>query len=613
MKRKNLLWACVLTALFIFKFTVFYVSADLPLIGIGYPFTMVFFGMLAYCIFSARKSSARKKWVQYLLLDAVVSIVMFIDLYYNTYYDQLPVLGLLSLISMMQKMQGGTVEELFDISFLLMVADLPLILALLIKKVDFSIPKVRWMPIVSVSLSGLLLFSIFTNTQWDIPTAMQHSELFTYHARDVKNFLTGYKTVEAQEVLADGRVAEYVQTSIQKSPYHGIAKERNLILVQMESIQDFVIGASYNGQEIAPNLTALLGNDTIYFDHYYQQIGKGGTSDAEFASLNSLLPVMYGQSYTLFQDDSFYGLPWLLRDQGYETAAMHGYIADFWNRNQAYPVQGFQHFYSEKDYTLTRENKVGWSIGDEDFFQQSISYMKQLSKPFFSFLITLTSHCPYDITEMYNGITLAPEHQDTWFGNYLNSVHYTDAAIGKFIETLKKEGLYEDSILVFYGDHFGLMSSEPECNALMSEFLGYKYDYDQMMNIPLLIHIPGSGVSLTRSVAGGQIDLMPTLLDLMGYSDHVRMALGSNLLTKESGFVASQAYMLKGSFFTDEVAFEMARDGIFENSRAWNTKTHEEIQDLEPFRWLSEESAKLADFSAALLKENVLAQFTDAK
>ena len=240
---------------------------------------------------------------------------------------------------------------------------------------------------------------------------MQHSELFTYHARDVKNFLTGYKTVEAQEVLADGRVAEYVQTSIQKSPYHGIAKERNLILVQMESIQDFVIGASYNGQEIAPNLTALLGNDTIYFDHYYQQIGKGGTSDAEFASLNSLLPVMYGQSYTLFQDDSFYGLPWLLRDQGYETAAMHGYIADFWNRNQAYPVQGFQHFYSEKDYTLTRENKVGWSIGDEDFFQQSISYMKQLSKPFFSFLITLTSHCPYDITEMYNGITLAPEQR----------------------------------------------------------------------------------------------------------------------------------------------------------------------------------------------------------
>ncbi|MFQ9799238.1 MAG: hypothetical protein ACLR23_10260 [Clostridia bacterium] len=107
MKRKNLLWACVLTALFIFKFIVFYVSADLPLIGIGYPFTMVFFGMLAYCIFSARKSSARKKWVQYLLLDAVVSIVMFIDLYYNTYYDQLPVLGLLSLISMMQKCRAG--------------------------------------------------------------------------------------------------------------------------------------------------------------------------------------------------------------------------------------------------------------------------------------------------------------------------------------------------------------------------------------------------------------------------------------------------------------------------------------------------------------------------
>ncbi|MFQ9799748.1 MAG: sulfatase-like hydrolase/transferase [Clostridia bacterium] len=114
-----------------------------------------------------------------------------------------------------------------------------------------------------------------------------------------------------------------------------MAKGRNLIVVQLESFQNFLIGASYEGQVITPNLNRLLQEDTLYFDHYYQQIGKGSTSDAEFASQNSFLPVMYGQSYTRFMDNAFYGLPWIMRENGYSATAFHGYVGEFWNRDEA--------------------------------------------------------------------------------------------------------------------------------------------------------------------------------------------------------------------------------------------------------------------------------------
>ena len=195
------------------------------------------------------------------------------------------------------------------------------------------------------------------------------------------------------------------------------------------------------------------------------------------------------------------------------------------------------------------------------------------------------------------------------FGNYLNAVHYTDAAIGTFLSQLKQEGLYDNSIIVFYGDHFGLKATDEENQEQMSAFLGHTYDYDEMFNIPLIVHIPGSGVSETISTAGGQIDFMPTIVDLMGYNDSVRVALGKNILTQEEGFVVSQAYMLKGSFITDDIAFEISKDGIFEHSRAWDLHTREAIEDIEPFREQYEKALQFVDLSTAMLEQNYM-QFT---
>ena len=90
-----------------------------------------------------------------------------------------------------------------------------------------------------------------------------------------------------------------------------------MIVIQIEALQNFVIDAEYNGQELTPNLNRLIKGDSIYFNQYYSNIGKGNTADADFSSLNSLYPVIDGESYRLFEDNTYNGLPWLMREKGY--------------------------------------------------------------------------------------------------------------------------------------------------------------------------------------------------------------------------------------------------------------------------------------------------------
>jgi phosphoglycerol transferase MdoB-like AlkP superfamily enzyme len=455
--------------------------------------------------------------------------------------------------------------------------------------------------IITIFLCMMTL--IFING--DFVEKLLRQEFVTYHIQDIY----GSMLTKADDGIDDYGLGSYLlqkkaQSALAESgKYFGIAKDRNLIVIQVESLQNFVINREYNGQEITPHLNKLLQKDSIYFDKYYQQLGKGNTSDAEFVSNNSLYPTMDGATYDIYGDNDFYGLPWILKEQGYETAAFHGHDPTYWNRDKAYPKQGFDRFYHDADYTIG--DYVGFGLTDKDFFHQSVGHLKAMAQPFYGFMITLTSHHPYVLPEHYDTIRLKQEHKDTLFGNYLRTIHYTDAAIGEFIEDLKKEGLYGDSMIVVYGDHYGLSSKHPESNKIMTEYLGKTYDFDEMFRIPMIFHVPGTGVVEKNSITGGQIDFMPTTLNLMGIDDEKAITLGQDLNNASEGFVAHQTYMLKGSYFNDHIAFEISRDGIFENSRAWYIKDQQPV-DMELCRKGYERALREIGRSEYILKNNLV-------
>lgn len=429
-------------------------------------------------------------------------------------------------------------------------------------------------PLIAVVLLAVLVSGCFGNS---LITSVSNQEFFSFHIKDLLAKATRNDVNVMSGDLSD-LTGSYDQEK--SGPLFGTAEGRNLIVVQMESFQNFVINAKYNDQEITPNFNRLIQDkDTIYFDNYYQQVGSGNTSDAEFATNNSIFGSIMSYTYGIYYQNYFRGLPVLLKEKGYNTNVYHAYDKKFWNREKAYPHMGFDRFVSRDDFDPTQI--IGMGLSDEEFFRQSVEDMKKLPQPFYSFLITLSNHYPFYIPAEDYKIKLLQEDEETTFGHYINSVHYADQAIGQLIEDLKEAGLYDNCIIAFYGDHMGLTKDDSEINASMTKYLGKPYNYETMMNIPLIIHIPhadgGQGVNQTVHISGGQMDFMPTIAYLMGFDTLDTVYLGHNLLTIPSGFVAEQCYMPKGSFIRDNIIFEMSKDGVFDHSKAWNRLTGQSI------------------------------------
>ena len=177
-KTFTILIGALLVCMFIFKFIVFYTTAGISLISFSFPFSLLFFGMVMYLIFSNRRWSIRKKWGWYLAWNVLVSALMFIDLYYNSYFDQFTVIALLGQLSMLDHLQK-TMAKMFNIAFVVILMDLPVLVVLTVKKVPFSIPKCVVARVGTVAIMAVYLLTVvLPTTPVDMVTALQRSEIF---------------------------------------------------------------------------------------------------------------------------------------------------------------------------------------------------------------------------------------------------------------------------------------------------------------------------------------------------------------------------------------------------------------------------------------------------
>ena len=566
-------------------------------------------------------SKYRKKNLIGLIIYGTISFIMFVDVMYFSYFNTLPSVRLLSLLKEAGAV-GDSIRDLFTFKNALFILDLPLIVFYIIKTGDKEIKTYNkyfmWAVPTSSALCLIILLSFLGSR--GLMDTIASQELFSFHLRDIREALMEDEVVLGRSFFTDEDIRELKERSkLMEGEYTGLGQGKNLIVIQMEALQNFPINLFYDDQEITPNLNKLLKEKgTLYFNNYYQQIGRGNTSDAEFVSNNSLYPSNEVSVYKAYADNTFYGLPWILREQGYTAWVFHGYKKDFWNRDKAYVNQGFQRFVSEEDYEFTEDQTIGFGIIDELFYEQTLDYIKELDSiddnPFYAFIISLTSHTPFTMPEEYQYLDLRKEHEGTILGDYLQAIHYADKALGQFIEGLKEEGYYDNSVLAIYGDHFAITGLNESGIALMTDFLGQPYDLDEMMKVPLIIHIPGLEENRTISKLGSQIDFLPTILNIMGYENEKGIMFGRDLINYQGKtFVAPVTYVLKGSFIDDETIFYMSRDGIFKNSKAKRKDTKEIIEDISHLRETYELVIDEINKSNYILKTDLLKQIKDGQ
>lgn len=482
-----------------------------------------------------------KRQIPYLIIvDIVYSLILIADIWY--YRASRNYLGLRHILfkDMFNPMHESLINpNKLDLLFLI---DIPILIYIRVKIKNILNCKRN----IKLSILGIILCILtiyithylidikditkgrvkFMSVEWSPFIMAQNQSPIGYHlyeairAIEKKNFQGNKDEIK--------QVDDWLAWNNKKLPdnkYKGIFKGKNVVFLQIESLENFVIGKKVLGQEITPNLDKLM-KKSFYFDNIYEQNNAGNSIDCDMMANTGLLTLGDSITFLTHADVKYKSLPRILNENGYTTISTHAERASDWNWSEAHSnALGYQDMWDIDSYKL--DDIFGMGLSDYSFLNQYADKLKTLKEPFFSTIPTLSSHGPFDLPDKYRELKLPKNIDDTKLGGYFQSVHYTDKQIGFFIDKLEKLGLLNDTVLVIYGDHGGV----------------HKYYNDEIQNVPLEgdwwkerdykipLFIYGNGIEgKTISVAGGQTDIVPTVLYLLGIDVKENIFMGRNLL-----------------------------------------------------------------------------------
>ena len=525
----------------------------------------------------------KKRFPYLFILSIIFTAICMINSIYYSYYNSFSSISLLSTSRFVSDVGDAVVDNVLEVKdFVYLFEPVVMLIVYYVlkrnginqfqeeKKDDKTRIRFKKSIGLAIGLAVVFCFSLtpvkigrFAN-MWNREYIVMHFGIYTYHLNDfVKSLEPKLSTIfgydQAVKTFHD-HYDEVSDTQDYTNDYTGIFQGKNVIVIHAESIQQFVIGMSFNGEELTPNLNKLA-SESIYFDNFYSQVSVGTSSDAEFTSLTSLMPTNTGTAFVSYFDRTYVSMPSLLSDKGYYTFVMHANKANFWNRDLMYACLGYQRFYSKDDYDI--DEVVGLGLSDTSFFRQSVEKLKEINemgKPYYGTLIMLSNHTPfidsaamtdYEV-DMKEEVTLEdgtvttvshPYMEGTKLGQYLKSVHYADQALGEFIDLLESEGLLENTVLVLYGDHDArldindyvrLYNYDPETNSILSpddpDYINFdEYQYELNRKVPFMIWSSETKEKLHKTVSDvmGMYDVMPTLGNMLGVYN--KYALGHDI------------------------------------------------------------------------------------
>ncbi|MCO7174558.1 LTA synthase family protein [Sporolactobacillus kofuensis] len=470
---------------------------------------------------------------------------------------------------------GGSVLSLMKPYDLLFFTDTIIIAALIVFKVVKPTTE-RWniRTIFTVFVSAVMVFIInLSLAETDRPELLSR----TFDRNYIVKYLGAYNFAiydaiqnarsNAQRAMADSSdindIQNFTKSNFAKpnSNYYAKGKGMNVIYISLESLQSFIINYKMpDGTEVTPFLNKLTtGKDnTTYFKNFFHQTGSGKTSDAEFMMENSLFPLSQGPVFQMKGFNTYQAAPAIMNQRGYETAAFHGNVKSFWNRDQMYKSLGYERFFDAKYYDMSAKNTKNYGMKDKPFLKETMPYLSNLKQPFYSKLILLSNHFPFGMDKEDTNFQPG-DFGDSVVNNYFQSANYMDQAIEQFFTDLKKAGLFDKTIIIMYGDHYGLSENH---NDAMAKVLGKDqitpFENAQLQRVPLFIHIPKVAGG-TVSTYGGEVDVRPTLMSLLGINTKNYIQFGTDLFSKQhrqiipfrNGDVITNKYSIVGGVVYD--------------------------------------------------------------
>ena len=367
-----------------------------------------------------------------------------------------------------------------------------------------------------------------------------------------------YDITDAAEPITPEKQAE-IERWLASQPKHQPAdsvteKRSNLLIVFAESLESWVLEKKVDGKEITPCLNSLLKEkSTLYAPNVLTQVKGGRSIDAQLMICSGLLPLMSGTYSSLYYDNTFYTLQKAMR--GLKHSRSYLLTIDkvsTWNQGAVARSFGTDTIISYHDFKMTEAFGTHKRIGDASFFQQCREKIErgEVWKPgesVYMQFVTYSGHAPFKLPDHLRTITF-PASIPEKAADYMTTAHYTDKAIGDFVAYLKTLPQYKETIVVIVGDHEGLASyrqelvGNPACRGLVS---------DKQLTPFIVLNSP---VGMRYDKFMGQIDIYPTLLNLMQLDAYRWHGLGQSILDpRKQGVAVGSVMNVEGTGSDKEV------------------------------------------------------------
>lgn len=545
-------------------------------------------------------TTARWKSLVFGSVNGLLSLILFACTVYFAFFGSVPTYSALSGLDQVGQV-GDSVKAAISLKFYLLFADILLLVVLAIISLrgqtrrDGAGSAGRPLYVGIALIIAFCASFVYIRTDLDISNELVQAErlgVLNYQVATAINERRAneaikdgdlYKTAAALEQLEQEQFGKKTEAGVPK--LFGAAKGKNVVVIQLESFQDILVGLELDGIELTPVLNDLIENEgSFYWTNIFQQIGQGNTSDAEWSFNTGIYPTGTVAMSKGYGDREVPALPRLLGEEGYVSNTFHVNDVTFWDRNRMYPALGFTKYYDRPFFHDDKFNALGAS--DEEMYRVGFDVMLQHHRagtPFYAQFITTSSHHPFWVPQKFKQMELPESLKKTQLGYYVEATKYADYALGLLIDDLKANGMWEDTMLVVYGDHYGIQEKEASTE-FVKEQLGINYDSRiARFNIPFLIHIPGVEGTTSRQV-GGQLDMMATVSNLLGLDlkEKGLSIFGKDLINTDQNVLGMRYYLPTGSFFNDDILFIPGTG--FEDGTAYDIETYEPVADFSMYR-----------------------------